>query len=204
MRLPFGGVRPKHQVRHRRRHALQHVAADQHQRGTEPRQLDQIGHLEILVGVQEMQREVARISGEIGGVVFCQPQLDRARDIGPVGHSPRIGTAQYAAVGMRRHRLDQRKHIVGRKVDVGVDKQHMGAVAGEEHRRQHVARARDRRLIEDEFEPHRHTHRLRAQRQSERGADIGALRPFIDRRRHHQAAIGKGGVGCDWFFSTLP
>ncbi len=151
-----------------------------------------------------MQGEVAGIACQIGGIILCQPLLDRARDIGPIDHPPRIRTAQHAAFGVRLHRPDERKHIIGRKVDVGVDKQQMRAIAGQEHRRQHVAGAGDRRLIEDEFKAHRNAHRLRAQRQRQRGADIGALRPFIDGRRHHQAAIGEGGGRGDCFFLQKP
>ena len=53
--------------------------ADQHQPGAQPRQFDQIVQRETLLGVEEMQREVARIAREIGGFSWPAPFRPRVR-----------------------------------------------------------------------------------------------------------------------------
>src|SRR3546814_5129705 len=71
----------------------------------------------------------------------------------------------------------------------------MRAITLDEQVGKQAARAVDLRLVQDELESHRHALRLRRQRETERRADIAALRAVIDRRRHHQAAIGWRGIG---------
>ena len=174
---------------------LDHIAADQHQPGTEPRQFDQIGQRETLIGGHEAEGIIAREFGEVGGVFPAQPALCGASDIAPGDRPPRHRPAEHRAIGLSRHRPHQRKHIVRRKIDVGIDEQQMGEIAVEENVRQHVAGAVDRRLMQDEGKVDNNARRLRRQRQGQGRADIGALRRIVHRRRHHQAAIGKRRVG---------
>ncbi len=204
MRRAFGRVGSEGDVGQPGAQCFEHVAADEHHRRTEPRQFDEIGQCEALIRMQELQREIAREAREIGWILLAETAFGCKRDVAPIDHPPWVIRAEHGTIRPPRHRLNHRKHVIRGKIDIGVDEQHVGAIAREEHRCQYVARPRDRRLIEDELEPHRNAQRLRLQRQIKRRADIGALRPVIDGRRHHQAAIGEGRVDVRHTISLPP
>src|SRR3546814_4009262 len=100
----------------------------------------------------DLQREVARIAGELSRIAARQPAVDRPRDLRPIYHPPRHRRAQYPALGALGHRRDHGEDILGREIDVVVNEQKMCAIALQKDVRQHIARAVKLRLVQDELE----------------------------------------------------